>query len=82
MRAPPSRRTHDATDMCTYPLRASGSMMRAAILALLVLGSSATAQEPTHLWIVPASNHRFSDNLAELSTRLLEALAWVRQQGR
>ncbi|AMY08848.1 Type IV secretory pathway, VirJ component [Luteitalea pratensis] len=41
----------------------------------------AAAREPKRLWIVPAADHRFSDNLAELDTRLLEALAWVRQQG-
>lgn len=37
------------------------------------------AQEPKRLWIVKASNHRFSDNLTEFDQRLLEALDWVRQ---
>ena len=36
------------------------------------------AGEPRRLWIVNASNHRFSDNLAEFDQRLLEAIAWVR----
>ena len=36
------------------------------------------AAEPKRLWIVSASDHRFSDNLAEFDARLLEALAWVR----
>ncbi len=39
----------------------------------------AAAREPKKLWIVTASNHRFSDNLAEFDQRLLEAVAWVAQ---
>jgi pimeloyl-ACP methyl ester carboxylesterase len=39
----------------------------------------AAAQAPKKLWVVRASNHRFSDNLAEFDSRLLEALAWVRE---
>jgi alpha-beta hydrolase superfamily lysophospholipase len=38
----------------------------------------AAAQPPKKLWVVPASNHRFSDNLAGFDQRLLEAVAWVR----
>jgi alpha-beta hydrolase superfamily lysophospholipase len=37
------------------------------------------AGEPKRLWIVKASNHRFSDNLAEFDPRLVEAIDWVRQ---
>ena len=37
------------------------------------------AKEPKRLWIVKASDHRFSDNLAEFDRRLLEAIAWVTQ---
>jgi fermentation-respiration switch protein FrsA (DUF1100 family) len=37
------------------------------------------AREPKRLWIVAASNHRFSSNQQEFQTRLLEAIAWVRQ---
>ncbi len=36
------------------------------------------AKEPKNLWIVNASDHRFSDNLTEFDRRLLEAVAWVR----
>ena len=36
------------------------------------------AREPKRLWIVKASDHRFSDNLTEFDQRLLEAVAWVR----
>lgn len=35
------------------------------------------AREPKKLWVVPAADHRFSDNLAEFDRRLLEALAWI-----
>ena len=35
------------------------------------------AREPKRLWIVNASNHRFSDNLGEFDRQLLEAIAWV-----
>lgn len=37
------------------------------------------AKQPKRLWIVKASDHRFSDNLAEFDRRLLEAIAWVVQ---
>lgn len=40
------------------------------------------AGEPRRLWVVEASNHRFSDNQGELDRCLLEALAWIRRQGR
>lgn len=39
----------------------------------------AAAKEPKKLWIVKASDHRFSDNLAEFDRRLLEAIAWINQ---
>jgi fermentation-respiration switch protein FrsA (DUF1100 family) len=37
------------------------------------------AKEPKRLWIVKASDHRFSDNLPEFDRRLLEAIAWITQ---
>src|SRR5262245_35655239 len=37
------------------------------------------AREPKKLWVVAGSNHRFSGNLTELNRRLLEAIAWVRE---
>jgi pimeloyl-ACP methyl ester carboxylesterase len=40
----------------------------------------ANAHEPKRLWIVAASDHRFSNNRAEFEARLLEAIDWVRQQ--
>jgi alpha-beta hydrolase superfamily lysophospholipase len=36
------------------------------------------AREPKRLWIVNASNHRFSDRLEELDRRLLDAITWVK----
>jgi fermentation-respiration switch protein FrsA (DUF1100 family) len=36
------------------------------------------ARDPKRLWIIKASDHRFSDNLAEFDQRLLEAIAWIR----
>ena len=37
------------------------------------------AKEPKRLWIVNAANHRFSDNLNEFDQRLLDAIAWTRE---
>jgi alpha-beta hydrolase superfamily lysophospholipase len=37
------------------------------------------ARDPKRLWIVTASDHRFSSNQQEFQSRLLEAIAWVRQ---
>ena len=37
----------------------------------------AAAREPKRLWVVNASNHRFSDNLGAFDRQLLEAIAWV-----
>jgi hypothetical protein len=35
------------------------------------------AREPKKLWVVDASDHRFSGNLPEFDRRLLEAIAWI-----
>jgi pimeloyl-ACP methyl ester carboxylesterase len=40
------------------------------------------ANEPKRLWVITASDHRFSDNLGEFDQRLLEAVAWVRSHAR
>ena len=37
------------------------------------------ACSPKRLWIVQATDHRFSGNLAEFDERLLEAIEWVKQ---
>ncbi|HKH71074.1 MAG TPA: AcvB/VirJ family lysyl-phosphatidylglycerol hydrolase [Vicinamibacterales bacterium] len=36
-----------------------------------------SGREPKRLWIVTASNHRFSDNVPEFDRALLEAIAWI-----
>jgi len=38
-----------------------------------------SAPEPKTLWIVKATDHRFSGSLVEFNQRLLEAIDWVRQ---
>jgi hypothetical protein len=38
------------------------------------------ARDPKRLWIVTASDHRFSDNLGEFDRILLDALAWVKEK--
>jgi fermentation-respiration switch protein FrsA (DUF1100 family) len=37
------------------------------------------AASPKKLWVVQASDHKFSGNIAEFNTRLLEAIQWVKQ---
>jgi fermentation-respiration switch protein FrsA (DUF1100 family) len=39
----------------------------------------ARANEPKRLWMVTASDHRFSGNVPEFDRRLLESIEWVRQ---
>jgi dienelactone hydrolase len=39
----------------------------------------ARANEPKRLWVVTASDHRFSGNVEEFDQRLLESIDWVRQ---
>ena len=39
------------------------------------------AGEPKRLWIVDASNHRFSDDLGEFDRQLLEAIERVNEHG-
>lgn len=39
----------------------------------------AHAECPNRLWIVRGSDHRFSGNIAEFDRRLIEAIAWVKQ---
>ena len=40
----------------------------------------AAASEPKRLWLIEASNHRFSGNLPEFEHRLADAVAWIVQQ--
>lgn len=38
------------------------------------------AKEPKRLWVIKASNHRFSGNEKEFDARLIAAMAWVKAQ--
>jgi fermentation-respiration switch protein FrsA (DUF1100 family) len=38
-----------------------------------------TAKSPKKIWIVNASDHRFTGNIKEFDLRLLEAIQWVKQ---
>jgi hypothetical protein len=40
----------------------------------------AMAGEPKRMWVIEASNHRFSDNRDELDRRIIEALEWIKAQ--
>ncbi len=40
----------------------------------------AHAGEPKRMWVIEASNHRFSDNRSELDRCILEALRWINDQ--
>lgn len=42
----------------------------------------AGAANPKRLWIVEASDHRFSNNLSEFDRSLLEAIEWIQNTGR
>jgi fermentation-respiration switch protein FrsA (DUF1100 family) len=35
------------------------------------------ARQPKRLWVVAASNHRFSDNVVEFDRALLDAITWI-----
>ncbi len=35
------------------------------------------ASDPKRLWLIEAADHRFSNRLAELDRRILEAIAWI-----
>lgn len=37
------------------------------------------AREPKRVWMIEASDHRFSGNVGEFDRRLFEAIAWVKQ---
>jgi len=41
----------------------------------------AQAREPKRLWLIEASDHRFSDKLGDLDRALLEAVAWLKDRG-
>jgi pimeloyl-ACP methyl ester carboxylesterase len=42
----------------------------------------AAARDPKRLWVINASNHRFSDNLGACDTALLDATVWIHDHHR
>jgi pimeloyl-ACP methyl ester carboxylesterase len=83
--------THGVPDEPTFNV--SGVIKRIAPLPLAAIHSTSDefaplaqaehlislAGEPHKFWVVKASNHRFSGNMAEFDRRLLDAIVWVRQ---
>ena len=67
--------------MAPSPLAAIHSTQDEFVPLTEVQRVMAAAGEPKKLWVVPATDHKFSGNLPEFDRRLLEALAWVAQQG-
>ncbi len=65
--------------MAPAPLAAIHSTHDEFVPVAVVQKVIAAAKEPKKLWIVNASDHRFSGNVAEFDRRLLEAVAWVTQ---
>jgi alpha/beta superfamily hydrolase len=61
------------------PLAAIHSTHDEFVPAAEVAGVLDRARDPKRLWMVDASNHRFSDNLEEFDRQLLEAIAWVNE---
>lgn len=81
-RAPnePSIRAADIVDrVAPLPLAAIHSAHDEFVPLKEVQAVFQHAREPKQLWIVTASDHRFSDNLGEFDSRLLDAVAWVQQ---
>ena len=69
-----------ASRVAPAPLAAIHSTKDEFVAVSEVQRVMAAAREPKKLWLVPAADHRFSNNLAEFDARLGDALAWVAQQ--
>lgn len=81
--------THGMPDEPTFSTRAIAARVSPLPLAAIqssrdefvplaeVQGVVDAAQQPKRLWIVPAADHRFSNNLAEFDRTLFAAIAWV-----
>lgn len=63
------------------PLAALHSTHDEFVALPAIQGILAQAREPKRLWVIEASNHRFSDNQPEFQRRLREAIAWIESQG-
>jgi dienelactone hydrolase len=63
------------------PLAALHSTHDEFVALPAIRGILAQAREPKRLWVIEASNHRFSDNRPEFQRCLKEAIAWIESQG-
>jgi hypothetical protein len=79
----PNEPTFMASDvvgkLTPLPLAAIHSTMDEFVPESDVRKLMARASEPKRLWMVTASDHRFSGNVPEFDRRLLESIEWVRQ---
>jgi len=77
----PSFRAADVIDKVTpVPLAAIHSTRDEFVPLSVITQLMARAKAPKHLWIVSASDHRFSDRIEEFHRVLLESLEWMRSQ--
>lgn len=86
--------THRIPDEPTFSVRATLSKIGPIPLAAIhsthdeyvpladLQATLAAAATPKRLWIVNASDHRFSDNLSDFDRSLLEAIDWIESVGR
>jgi len=78
----PSFRTSAIVDgVAPLPLAAIHATHDEYVPLAEVRGVMNRAREPKRLWVVEASNHRFSDNQGEFNRCLLDALAWILSLG-
>ena len=79
----PNEPTFNASDivgkMTPVPLAAIHSTQDEFVPESDVRRLMARASEPKRLWMITASDHRFSGNVDEFDRRLLESIDWVRQ---
>jgi len=79
----PNEPTFSASDLVgkltPLPLAAIHSTTDEFVPEAEVRKLMARASEPKRLWMVTASDHRFSGNIPEFDRRLLESIEWVRQ---
>jgi len=85
--------THKLPDEPTFSVRSALSKMGSIPIAAIhstrdeyvpladAQLTLARAPEPKRLWIVEASDHRFSNNLPDFDRSLLEAIDWVQNSG-
>ncbi|MEO7134252.1 MAG: alpha/beta hydrolase [Vicinamibacterales bacterium] len=68
-----------AASLSPTPLAVINSSHDEFVTSAEVSAILGTAKEPKRLWMIDAADHRFSNRPAELTSRLLEAIDWIRQ---